>query len=78
MSFLDEGKNEDLSEGKVKESEIGSSTGTELNNEPSIEGYCNYIDAGLNKCLFESVLSHIWFNALMLENSTKAKVTKQN
>ena len=78
MLLLDEGKDEDLSAGKVKESEIGTSTGTELNNEHSIEGYCNYIDAGLNKCLFESVLSHIWFNALMLENSTKAKVTKQN
>ena len=78
MSFLDEGKDEDLSAGKIKESEIDSSTGTELNNEHSTEGYCNYINASLNKCLFESVLSHIWFNALMLENSTKAKVTKQN
>ena len=78
MLLLDEEKGEDLSAGKVKESEIGTSTGTELNNEHSTEGYCNYIDAGLNKCLFESVLSHIWFNALMLEKSTKAKVTKQN
>ena len=73
MSFLDEGKDEDLSAGKIKESEIGFSTGTELNDEHSIEGYCNYIDASLHK--FESILSHIWFNALMLENSTKAKVT---
>ena len=78
MSFLDEGKDEDLSAGKIKESEIDSSTGTELNDEHSIEGYWDYINASLNKCLFESVLSHIWFNALMLENSTKAKVIKQN
>ena len=78
MSFLDEGKDEDLSAGKIKESEIDSSTGTELNDEHSIEGYWDYINASLNKYLFESVLSHIWFNALMLENSTKAKVIKQN
>ena len=78
MSFLDEGKDEELSAGKIKESEIDSSTGTELNDEHSIEEYWDYINASLNKCLFESVLSHIWFNALMLENSTKAKVTKQN
>ena len=78
MSFLDEGKDEDLSAGKIKESEIDSSTGTELNDEHSIERYWDYINASLNKCLFESVLSHIWFNALMLENSTKAKVIKQN
>ena len=78
MSFLDEGKDEDLSAGKIKESEIDSSTGNRLNNENSIVGYCNYINASLKKCLFESILSRIWFDALKLENSTKAKVTKQN
>ena len=78
MSFLDEGKDEDLLAGKIKESEIDSSTGKGLNNEDSIVGYCNYINASLNKCLFESILSRIWFDALKLENSTKAKVTKQN
>ena len=78
MLLLDEGKDEDLSAGIIKESEIDTSTGTELNDEYSIEGYWDYINASLNKCLFESILSHIWFNALMLENSTKAKVTKQN
>ena len=50
LLLLDEEKGEDLSAGIIKESEIGTSTGTELNNEHSIEGYCNYIDAGLNKC----------------------------
>ena len=50
MLLLDEGKDEDLSAGIIKESETGTSTGTELNNEHSMEGYCNYIDAGLNKC----------------------------
>ena len=49
MSFLDEGKDEDLSAGKIKESEIDSSTGTELNDEHSIEGYCDYINASLSQ-----------------------------